>query len=461
MPADNGYFGGTIFHVGETVGAGFAYANNTTRTSNPRVVTFHVKGADGVTVTDLGKPYGDETAFGLVVINGELVADAYSPGAVPRRYDNASGKWRDVAHPGSGVPVDFIVIDGKMLWLYPAGTNLFYDRSAITGDPRWAGKQPYQVTYLHEKLYVHVDGGGASDYTYVCEWAPGRDAVSNCVEIPFNREAWPYTRFPASSGIGIADSSGNVKHLYDGTHQFDVLRAADHESWQVYSSLLYDDTLWMGHFPSGNLIEWSRLAPMSPAIGKQPASDAYGREAQSLGIHMGEIVVGMWPFGEIWSGKPGDEFALLTRVFPYPAVASGTEPFTAEALAAGQPYNALGQRIFGIANWREGIAVAATMKHPNHAVALNQLSEAERAPYGSVFLIQQDYELSCEIRGSGQMELAFVVTTTEMQIKKDGAVLCSQPIASSSLASLGGPITIGAGPWGGINGTISGVTIER
>lgn len=457
FPVDSGLPTGTLFHVGDTAGAGFAYANNTHRTTNPRVVTFFAKGNAGVKVTDLGKPFADSVTFGLVSMKDELLAVAYSPGFLrPRQYDKPSRTWRDVSMPGwkDGVTNlgGFQVVNNRPLYLYTDAPNLYFDGNAITGDSRFVGKKAYGLLYAVGKLYLFFQADGP-DFMYACDWMPGKDAVSNCIEASFGINVWLYSFFPVAGGAGITDTLGNVWRL-SSSGALTTYRQADSASYQIYSALLFQGQWWAGHYPSGSLVRWPDLTAVDPAIGKQPCSDSAAREAQSLGIHMGKIVAGVWPWGEVWTGSPGNSWELLTRVFQNPANVCGAAPFIAQAVAAGAEMNALGQRIFGIANWDTGIAVSATMKNPYYATALDRLTAPERAPYGSVFLIEQDYELSCTIPGSGAMELTFVLTSTTMDIRKDGTVLCSRLIDGTTLQNLTSPAIIGDGPWGSFTGKI-------
>ena len=470
LPDDNGSPIGSIFHVdGNLAGAGFGYSNGSHRTSNPRVVTFFAKGSGGaLQISSLGKPFTDAANFSLLSMEDELVAVSYNPlNLKPRRYDGLT--WQDLPMPNwtNGVTVlgGFLVVGGKPLYLYNSPAVLHYDGSPVTGDSRWVGKPAYGMVYTAGKLYIFTQPGGV-DYVYVCDWAPGQGAVSNCTETSLGRDTvWPYTIFPTTSGIAFGDSAGWVQQVFpNGT--LGTIRVGNGSSFQIYTAVRWWwSRWWLGHYPSGNLLRWADLVQQDPPIGKQACSSSVGREAQSAIISMGQPTVGMWPWGEIWTGEPGQAWSLLTRLFPYPASACTVEaPFIPQALAAGVPEsNALGQRAYSLASFGRGIAASATMKNASYGVALNQLSSGERAAYGSVVMIDREYELSCEVPGAGTMTLSFIIDGSDMEIRKDDVLLCSRAVNPANLPDLSGPLsmTIGDGPWGQFIVPISGFATSR
>lgn len=464
MPADNGAPTGTLFE-GANWGAGFAFSQNTMQTSNPRVVTFFARGAGGVTTTNLGKPFDDDGAtFSLVMMGSDLIAAPFRPRErKPRRYDTTTGTWRDLAMPGWTPETMFgsmTVINGQPLYLYVNSPHLYYAGSPVAGDNRFKGMEGYSLSYAKGKLYLYfTNPAGGPAFVYICNWSPGQSAVRGCIDTGFGRDVYPYVMFPKDNGVVITDNMGFVQELSNGgawtTH-----RSANGTSFQIYSALYYSDKLWLGQYPSGNLMPVSGSPPMDPPVGKDACSDSYGREAQSLAIHMGNAVTGVWPFGEIWSGVPGRPWHLLADLFPYPEPC-GREPFKDQALAAGQVYNGLGQRVFGLASWGTGLAASTSLKGLSGVPALTQLTAAQRAPYGSAFLIEQDYELSCQVPGSGRMKLSFMLTAKTMEIRKGHTLLCSRPIDRESLQSLAGSVKIGDGTWGAFVGTIDKINVSR
>ncbi|MEM1401335.1 MAG: hypothetical protein AAGF58_15715, partial [Pseudomonadota bacterium] len=356
------------------------------------------------------------------------------------------------------------VVENKALVLQALPMRLLFDGVEIVGEERWAGLIGRSVNYVDGYLYVNTDDREApSDGAMlVCPWKPGQAQISDCASHDLNEPSFYYTVFPGRfPGTAVfANSLGDSLEI--SYQAVAPLRVNDGKAYQLYSSLAYRDVYLAGHYPTGNVFEFGtdrQGAALSPPVGRQECSSPDEREAQSLAIYSGQAVTGMWPFGEVWQKHPVHGWQVLKRVFSDPEPC-GIAPFHQRARDQEDVYNVLGQRIYGFANWRHGLAVATSLKGEGGEKALDMLSDQETKDYGRVFLLDNDRELSCEIVGTGQMRITIDVSGTELTISKDQQEICSREIVVDPLDLTGADFSAGNGPWGPFKGEILSLDVD-
>ena len=478
MPADEGSPLGTLFEIcdgnGNLVGgAGFSLANNTTQTSNPRVLSVFFKSdEDALNMVSLGKPFRDYNPAHLLTVDNRLIAIPYQPhGLVPKEYDPVSDSWHDMDVPllDPDNPIMAIqVINGKSFMLYYNDAKIYYDGTELRGHLPWVNRNALDMYYLNGRIYVFHEGlGGEGGYAVsVCEWVLGEDVVSDCNSHVLPGDDWIlYTLFPSADFMDLLlmDRKGRVFKV--SNEGFNVLRepSLPGESYQLYSSLHWSGENLLGHYPSGNLIILGTgmdSGYIVPSIGHEKCSDPLGREAQSLAIYGGKIFVGVWPFGEVWEGMPGREWRLIVR--PFEGETCGLGPYLDLLSGSGMPLLSLGQRIWSIANWSGGLAFSTSLLHPKYSEALDLLSSEEREPYGSVYYFQRGVEMACEVVGSGLMQLDVKIDSDEVSVWQgplDGAVasvkICSRQLSPEERISMQeSGVSFGDGIWGKYSGNL-------
>jgi hypothetical protein len=468
LPRDQGLPLGSIFEIKSpdgtpVAGAGFSHAMNTTHQGNSRVLTFFVRGNDERRIVDLGQPYSPADHFFLLAIGRDLTAIPHYAGLglPPKRYDPATNSWEPLMLPGhaTGAGIASIqMIAGTPLLLRQDGAQLYY-RTRLDVDPRWADKTGLDILFARDRLYLHAVDETTS-YFYICDWQPGQKSVRSCSEHELGEPTQLYTLFPADdrAGIYVTDRLGNTLHL--SRAGLATVRATTGESYQVYAAIRYRDRVLLGQYPSGNLLAMPGHTPIAPAVGHLPCSSQNQRELQSVAIHRGSLIAGVWPWGELWEGVPGRDWRLVRRMFSHPLQPCGEAPHEDVVTGSALDYNALGQRIFSITSWRHGVALATAAKNHASRAAFDLLAPDLSAEYGRVYALESDFELSCEVPGKGRMTLSMRLSSEGMSILKDNRVLCERKVYEAGPFLAASPtITAGSGPWGRFAGRIHNLAV--
>lgn len=467
--ADDGKSMGTLFSLNDANGAPLAAAGLLhgvqSGVSLPnRQVSFFLGHNDDLASSfsqsqaGLPKPFGPQDLFYLSVYRTTLLAFRYhQPGQV-RAWDADTRRWVDFNDPA--IPSDpvfpvrnvqtvanhlLVTYDHRLLWggrplnlLSPAFTDsrLFYLSDYADGHLRLA---------VVRESWVGPAAGVAYAGLIDCEWAPPSRDLTACV----------YADMPS------ADRASSVDHLLYGLHataggplaayglQGDLLtwdgqawawvrRPDPQVSWQVYAASDIGDSVLMGQYPSGgvlsmqavsaNTVQW---AVASPAV----STDAAVRrdEVQSLVPFGGDVLAGVWPWGEIYRGHPARGWAPFIQAFNQDA----------RPPDAGHPHddlgvgNCLGQRIFQILPWGRGFVYSTTLKNNDVECvdAIARLPAARQAEYGRVVFVERSNALSCNLVWTpGAATLTFGVTEDQrMVVHQGGRELCSAPLSSPDL----------------------------
>lgn len=234
--------------------------------------------------------------------------------------------------------------------------------------------------------------------------------------------------------------------------RLDYVQPMKDESFQIYSTLYYGDDFLLGHYPSGNLLTFNdesrSFLSIEPPIGKQDCSSKNEREAQSLSIWGGEVAIGMWPFGEIWTGYPGDDWKLQARLFSNSPC--GVAPYSEISEKFGFVYNALGQRITDMLPLGNGLIVSTSNKQPEPIVsgALKHLDHVSRAEYGRVVMLEKHYDLTCPVEWEKLNDFRIQITRRKINIFHNGNILCTRDFDFSETKGLSGITSFGKGLYG-------------
>ncbi|MCG6121921.1 MAG: hypothetical protein MEP57_04340 [Microvirga sp.] len=463
---------GTIFQLSDDdivyAGAGFVYANNTNQISNNSALTFFVRKKDrDVTISDLGQPFDRSVAFHLTTFQGNLYAIPYNTRGVGAKLFNKEGNfWESVNNiaPESESMIASFQPSGGSIIEFRSGPNRikisndYYDIDHIGRDDivfnAFINKNR---AFIYALKNTEIDRITTSHF-YVCNILWSEKKLDECSISGDIGRFWFYTSIPQDDGIFVFGSRGEVFDVSNDGN-VNVINGRSEISYQIYASLRYGSTFLLGQYPSGNLKSLMRgalLAPVIPEIGAQACSEPHGREAQSLSIWGGEVAVGMWPWGEVWTGRPGRDWTMAARVFQHPEQPCGAVPFAKLLEDEGEVYNALGQRIFGFANWANGLAVSTYLKHPSLSDHLDLLPGVAQEEYGRVLLLERDYEITCDINLESDMNFRFKIYKEKMSIYSNDEEVCSRPIDPDQLGdSLAqGNMQYGNGVWGKASGAL-------
>ena len=404
------------------------------------------------------KPYGPADLFYMTAYRDTLLAFRYHrPGQV-RAWQANTRTWVDFNDPAiphdSVYPVRnvqtvanhlLVTYDQRVLW----GGRPLNLRSPVFADARLF----YLSGYANGRLRLAVVRKDSSDPAAPvvsaglidCEWTPPSRDVNAC----------HYAEMPTHNGSksidhllfgmhAIADGPVAAYGLngdflsWDGQAWVWVRKPERQASWQVYAAADIGDRVLMGHFPSGGVL--SMQADSSKNLQWVVATTAVSSDAavrrdevQSLVPFGGDVLVGVWPWGELYRGHPSRGWSRFIQAFNRDA----RQP------DAGHPYdelgmnNCLGQRIFQILPWGRGFVYSTTMKNNDTecAGAISRLSPDQQAEYGRVMFVERTNALTCNLVWTpGAAMLTFGVTKDHhMVVNQDGRELCSAPFSSPDL----------------------------
>lgn len=476
LGSDDGTSLGTIFEVKDQngailSGAGFERSFNTKAGSNHRLISFFSRREGKSELVDLGQPFNEYSSVRLYSYAGRLIAYPYEAEGKPVQYDDTLGKWRPADLPQ--------LVDGKFGHIGAIqavkDSLLVFHARAVTfdGEPvsiDQIGKSDTIVSGLYHKEHLHIfkiDDTTKSASYLNCRWVAGNPKTA-CDALPMP-PSWanPYVIHGLRNAPGIiaAFDNGDTVILDNGTVQTIYNNSGPggqrQTSWQLYSSLEWQDDLLLGHYPSGNLFLFrdGKISPMTPSVPYVAESLPAAREAQSLAIFRGQVIIGMWPWGELWSGRPEAPWQLEARVFENPNY-SGEEAPYADRLTKLYPalaFNALGQRVFHFANHAEGLALTTSGKHHRLRQAYASLDSSERMQYGRVLLLKSPDQLACPISGPWPQTLTFQSRNGWLRIRGANGVLCERKMEGEPPESTTGQLVPLKGIWGPASNKIRAV----
>jgi hypothetical protein len=407
---------GTLFEVRDDsgraiIGAGFPGIYNTGMRLDRFALQFYVRPPGDVTPAKELLPRSNAGAHQSVQDgDGRLFAWTYSGDRTVRTWEG--GEWRDdpTLDPQRAAFGDGFmrVGDGLLVW---QGGQASYDGQLVL--PR-ATEGTYQCLYYahgHLCFYHTKTGDGGFTRISAAPWRPGQAqadltqtrsvALRKVGETPF---VWGQL-----NGEVLTVSNWGTTAVFDGA-EWRVLRwPVENTSYQVYSAVNYHDALLLGHYPTGNLLrfdgsevrQWEGRPPVMPGVA------TYSREAQSTMLYRGDLYVGVWPWAELWRyDRDRDEWTLVDRPFTTPApTAAAGHPFEAEITRYNEDHgtkvvmNLWGQRICGLAPWRDSLMVATSAKGPmERDPNLAFLTDEVYAQYGRIWRYTLPGHLSAPVR---------------------------------------------------------------
>jgi hypothetical protein len=416
---DGGEGLGTLFEAFDSTGrpvaaAGFLNACNTMHRSDRRLLQAYVRLPDDVApeVERLPRPTTDAGVYLLGFQNSLWARSRSGADSQVRRWDPVAGAWRDV---DEWPPAIFDVADGVL-----SGRRdriAFNDQTLVQLAP---GEGDLAELYFGCGRLVWRRRNAAAEppvnELVAAPWKPG--------EPPPDEGAWAIAPLSAPSefiycygqrdGMVLAVSNmGGAFALEEG--RWRSLRDADPKtSYQVYSSLDVDVRLLLGHYPTGELFEFTRRQlqrrPGWPPV--MPGVRSTAREAQTLAIYGGDVYVGVWPWGEVWRVDPHDgQWRWVRRMFSHPAATdAAVHPYEEETKALDPVLNRWGQRVTSLVPWRDSLYIATSAKGPSpYEPKFSFMTAAQAEEYGAV------YRYRLPGRASGPVRWTREPTTIEVR----------------------------------------------
>jgi hypothetical protein len=439
--ADIGQCFGSLFEVASAdgqmvIGAGFPNVYNTQNRADRHQLQFFVRPTSGertFTVESLGRP---NSLCGTYLYGRDDVV--YSSVGGLRAWDAASRAWREIPSVG-GTQEVMRVGDGLLEF---GESTVRYNGRTILEPP---DRGTYQLFFYANGMlcFYHVERGGKAyrpfvnredgfSTLYACRWVPGDPPINpnqNTIvrTLPVVGEttfAWGVLGEKIVTGSNI----GGFYVLDDGAWRMQ-LEPNIKVSYQLYSTMAFHDRLLMGQYPTGRLFDYDGQTITDragwPPVPAGVASSA--REAQTTAIYGGDVLVGVWPWGELWRYSPdANKWSLMQRMFSHPELTDRTiHPYDNEN--KGNPVgNQWGQRVTSLVTNGPDLFVSTCAKgtwewNPDQYPFL---APDKWKSYGTVYRLKISGHLAASIAWTkGPTLLELTLRGATMTIAQDGRTL--------------------------------------
>ncbi len=477
---DIGQSFGSLFEVPTTdgqfvIGAGFCDVYNTHFRSDRRVVQFFVRPTDGersFTSEPLPKPTADAGTY-LFDFAGEAVACPAHDHSVVNVWDAPTASWQR----REGLALNRMQVgDGVLAF---EDSRVWYDGRLILDTPERGAYNRFYYAAGHLFFYHRFAGDGSgyrpwqSDDTgfaklYACPWTPAESGPvdlsrAHVITLPFvGATTFAWGQFGGSALT--CSNLGGVHVFADGAWRT-LIEASLDTSYQVYTMVQFYDKLLLGQYPSGLLHEFdgqtiSQLDGWPP---RMPGTSPSAREAQTAMLWGGDLLMGVWPWAELWRYNPDSaQWISMGRMFTRPEIAENPiHPWEAECAEAGLVANAWGQRLTGLTPLGSSLLASTSAKGTYSAATRPDFLDDEAyAEYGAVHRVNMPGCLSAPLQWTGDVtKLRFTITDQEMLISQEGRPIVSVKI-DSALAGKLASCTLGSIKSGeGVFGTFGGATV--
>lgn len=455
------------------LGAGFQNVYNTRYRADRHAVQFFIRptGGERMLRTEM-LPRPNDLCGTYLYGRDDVVYSTYGG---MKSWDRGTSVWRETTsiggtdesmRLGNGV-LEFgdseVKYDGRtilhrpengsyQLFFYADGYLCFYHVNRGEGEYR-----PYQN-----------DADGFSKL-YACRWTPEQTEVdlsrAAILTLPIVGEttfAWGQLGAQIVTGSNV----GGFYVFEDGAWSM-LLEPKLGVSYQLYSTMAYNNRLLMGQYPTGLVFEYdgktiTSLAGWPP---KPEGVSGSAREAQTTVIYGGDVFVGVWPWGELWRYNPDSKnWTFMRRMFEHPNLSDKIiHPYDVEN-SSNDVGNQWGQRVTSLVTSGADLFVSTSAKSPC-------VWEPERYPflvpdkwksYGAVYRMEMPGHLGAPLRWTdGPTTLEFTINGTKITISQDGKEIASAEITGLLAKQLSGLSGLKSVKWGdGIYGRFNGRAIN-
>ena len=397
---DSGQNFGTLFEAHDengtlVFGAGFAGVFNTYHRAERYKVQFFVRpthDTGAYTMEKLPPCTPSSGAYAFELGHTLYARSGGRNGTILRQWDAKADTWENAkTDPGYYCAT----VRGKPLTLL--GDRIVYDGKVILEAPKKGRRNGLYYGGGHLFFYHRIPAEN-SNHIVAVPWSPYAGDLSVdmsravALKLPFMKE-FPYAWGQLGRDVLNCSNWGGL-YVFNGTTWRVPVEADEKTSYQIYSMITYHDKLYMAQYPTGRLLVWDGTSvtdsgdwPPVPA-----GASASAREAQTTMLYRGELMVGVWPWAELWRYAPeAESWELLQRMFTHPPLhRNPVHPYEKEATAAGLVLNELGQRLTSMVPYNAGLILTTSSKGGAYykPETLGFLSPEQRAEYGA------DYRLT-------------------------------------------------------------------
>lgn len=426
------------------VGAGFQNANNTRYRADRHAVQFFIRPTDGqreMKVEELPRPTDNLAGTYVFERNGTI----FSTYGGLRSWNAKTRNW-DRAVSRGGTDETMTVNNGVLAF---GDSRVTWNDKPILEPPTTGNYQLFfyangYLCFYHvnrqERAYrFYKNDEDGFSRLYACPWTPAENEVDLAKAVVLRLPVVGETTFAwGQLGDQIVTGS-NIGGFYvfeDGAWKM-LLEPKLDVSYQLYSTLAFHDRLLMGQYPTGRVFEYDgeKITDQKgwPPVLKGVSSGA--REAQTTAIYGGDLMVGVWPWGEVWRyNTDRRQWIFVRRMFTHPELSSDiTHPYDVEN-RENSPQNMWGQRVTSLIPSGTDLFIATSAKSPYEwkPGKYSFLAPDKWKSYGKVYRATMPGHLSVSTKWTdGPTKLEFSIREREMSIRQDGALSASCPLTGS------------------------------
>ncbi len=477
---DHGQSFGSLFEVRDKenrviAGAGFLDVYNTRFRSDRHTLQFFVRpqqSPDQFSISRLPHPDLDCGVY-LLDLDQKIRAWSRASKDMVRLWDTESQKWSDAPIPKTGQvrSGDGIMRVGKGTLTF-TGNQVAYNQRVILKPPKQG--MYYNFYYAHGRLFfyhTHKTDAGGFTKIYACPWTSESKGIIDLNEATIMDAkyvgATPFAWGQYRDEVLTVSNFGGV-YVFRGGQWNTLAEAQKGVSFQVYSMLNFHDRLMMAQYPTGELFEYQgkELKQLKGWPPKLPEVSTAAREAQTMSIYRGDLIVGVWPWAEVWRYNLDEkQWHSMGRLFTHPDLTDKqTHPYEAEAKRFNLVTNHWGQRVTGMVPLGSSLILSTSSKGTYQWFdKYDFLTEPERREYGAVLQMEMPGNLAAQVKWQDQpMQFDFSIEQGQLVIRQQGEVLAKTKIQGlDSTMFQNTNVKWGNGVFGKLNGQIKSKRVSN
>ena len=454
-------------------GAGFNDVYNTRFRNDRYTLQFFIRpgsGRDDYAVTRLPHP---DLGTGVFLMDIDQQVFSWT-GAVEnglRLWHPRDKKWVVDSRPQNS---SLASGDGQMRL---AGQVLQFGRGGVSYQEKKILASPelgsyYNFYYAHGHLFFyHTHRAGEGGFTRIlaCPWKPGDGVVDLREALSVDAKyvgATPFAWGQYQAEVLTVSNYGGIYVFKQGGWRV-LLEGNDKVSYQVYSMLNFYDRLYLAQYPTGHLFQYDgqELKHRDNWPPRLPGVSGSAREAQTMAIYGGDLLVGVWPWAELWRYQhESDSWHSMGRMFSHPELtAKQVHPYEQDADRLGLVTNHWGQRISGMVPLGQDLVLSTCSKGTYvWKKGYTFLSDRERREYGAVLKLSRPGNIAGQIQWTGKpIRFDLTVTASTISISQDGKQIATGT-HDLPLGRLAGDLRLrpGKGASGRLAGTVLSSELE-
>ncbi len=455
------------------IGAGFQNAYNTRYRADRHALQFYIRPTNGQRTLTAQKLPRPNNLCGTYLYGRDGVVHSTYGGV--QAWGPESTAWKSEANVGGTNEV--MRVGDKLLEF--GDSEVKYGGETILPRPEEGSYQLFFYANGHLCFYhVNRKDGPYRHYTsdsdgysklYACPWTAAEAKVDLAKAIVFRLPVVGETTFAWGQLKGQVVTGSNVGGFYVfENNKWRMLLAPEiGVSYQLYSTMIYNDKLLMGQYPTGRIFQYdgSAITDLAGWPPKLEGVTGSSREAQTTAIYGGDVFVGVWPWGEVWRYNPDSQsWDFAQRMFDHPALAKDIiHPYDVEN-QNNDVKNQWGQRVTSFVPAGERLFVSTSSKSPINwePAKFPFLAPEKWKSYGTVHKLTMPGHLSAATKWTdGPTTIDISIENNKVSISQDGTVIGEMKVTGPIAQQLRKASELTDTRWGdGIYGRFTGPSIK-